>query len=277
MSSTKPRRLAVPFGLALLATAVAAHAASVATPSFAAAIAPAPATTTPATATSSTSAHVVHTATTSQASAPVNTHAIAPASTGGEPTQTASAAPAAPAASGTNGSNTVAAVTGDSHLTLHDIDELARSKLTRALRGDGDGDAPASSASVSLRAPVPAVTTAVAPAPEVRPFVPRERTTPVTFVGAYSDSSGQHVLYQYNGAVYPARVGEKLLNGWTARRVDGLSVTVAEGKRTWSVAMSGGAQEIPVSSFGGGATLGDLSSPLPSGVSLAQPISRFGR
>lgn len=272
MSSTKPRRLAVPFGLALLATAMAAHAASVATPSFAAAIAPAPATTTPATATSSTSVHVVHTATTSEASAPVKTQAIAPASTGGEPTQVASAAHAAAPASGVNA---VAVVTGESHLTLHDIDELARSKLTRALRGDGD--APASSASVSLRTPVPVATTAVAPAPEVRPFVPRERTTPVTFVGAYSDSSGQHVLYQYNGAVYPARVGEKLLNGWIARRVDGLSVTVAEGKRTWSVAMSGGAQEIPVSSFGGGATLGDLSSPLPSGVSLAQPISRFGR
>ncbi|WP_321788150.1 hypothetical protein [Paraburkholderia sp. J94] len=275
MSSTKPRRLAVPFGLALLATAVAAHAASVATPSFAAAIAPSPATTTPAAATSSTSVHVVHTATTSQASAPVNTHAIAPASTGGEPTQAASAAPAAPAASGTNGTNTVAAVTGDSHLTLHDIDELARSKLTRALRGDGD--APASSASVSLKTLVPAAPTASAPAPVVQPFVPRERTTPVTFVGAYTDAGGQHVLYQYNGAVYPARVGEKLLNGWIARRIDGLSVTVAQGKHTWSVPMSGGAQESTGSTFVAGSALGDLSSPLPPGANMAQPISSFGR
>ncbi|MFP3708512.1 hypothetical protein SB783_31320 [Paraburkholderia sp. SIMBA_009] len=152
------------------------------------------------------------------------------------------------------------------------MDELARGRITRALRGDGD--APASSAAVTLKTPVPA---ASAPAPVVQPFVPRERTTPVTFVGAYSDSGGQHVLYQYNGAVYPARVGEKLLNGWVARRVDGLSVTVAQGKHTWSVPMSAGAQETTGSSFVAGSALGDLSSPLPQGVNMAQPISSFGR
>jgi hypothetical protein len=162
--------------------------------------------------------------------------------------------------------------TGETHLTLRDIDDLARSKLTRALRGDGD--APASSAAVTLKTSVPSES---APAVAVRPFVPHTRTQDVSFVGAYTDGSGQHVLYEYHEAVYPARVGEKLLNGWVARRVDGLSVTVAEGKRTWSVPMSSTAPERSNSTFMTGSALGDLSSPLPPGVSMAQPVLSFGR
>ncbi|MFP3709235.1 hypothetical protein SB783_35015 [Paraburkholderia sp. SIMBA_009] len=279
MSSTKSRHLAVPFGIALLAGVAAAHAVNVATPSFAAAIAPAPSST-PA---STGAAPVVH-----AESHPVSHSVVASPAT---PAEASNAAPAsrltdeaartgaiaaagAPAPSASAAGASVAAAVGDTHLTLHDIDELARSKLTRALRGDGD--TPASGAAVTLKTPVPAAPVA-APAPMVQPFVARERTTPVTFVGAYTDSAGQHVLYQFNGAVYPARVGEKLLNGWIARRVDGLSVVVAQGKHSWSVPMSGGTQESTGSPYIAGSALGDLSSPLPPGVSLAQPIARFGR
>lgn len=288
MSSTKSRHLAVPFGIALLAgvaaahAAHAAHAANATAPSFAAAIAPAPSSM-PASTGAASVAHPVghaeshpvsHPVVASSTFAPAASAAVPASRVTDEATRTRAIAASAPAASASAAGTTVADVTGDSHLTLHDIDELARSKLTRALRGDGD--TPASGAAVTLKTPVPA-STAPVPSPVVQPFVPRERTTPVTFVGAYSDALGQHVLYQFNGAVYPARVGEKLLNGWVARRVDGLSVVVAQGKRTWSVPMSGGAQESTGSTFVAGSALGDLSSPLPPGANIAQPISSFGR
>jgi hypothetical protein len=278
MSSTKSRHLAVPFGIALLAGVAAAHAANVATPSFAAAIAPAPSST-PASTGAAPVAHPVahaeshpvsHPETHPVVASPTIAPAASTAATASRVTDEAAQTGAIAAAS----VPVVTAVAGDTHLTLHDIDELARSKLTRALRGDGD--TPASGATVTLKTPVPAGPAPV-PAPVVQPFVPRERTTPVTFVGAYSDSAGQHVLYQFNGAVYPARVGEKLLNGWVARRVDGLSVVVAQGKHTWSVPMSGGAPESTGSTFVAGSALGDLSSPLPPGANIAQPISSFGR
>ncbi|MEK6291469.1 MAG: hypothetical protein V4793_08785 [Paraburkholderia tropica] len=269
----------MPFGIALFAGVAAAHAANVATPSFAAAIAPAPSST-PASTRAAPVVHaeshpVSHSVAASPVTAPeASTAAPASRLTDGAARTRAIATAGAPASSASAAGTSVAAAVGDTHLTLHDIDELARSKLTRALRGDGD--APASGASVTLKTPVPAAP-APAPAPVVQQFVPRERTTPVTFVGAYSDSAGQHVLYQFNGAVYPARVGEKLLNGWVARRVDGLSVVVAHGKHTWSVPMSGGAQESTGSTFVAGSALGDLSSPLPPGANIAQPISSFGR
>lgn len=285
MSSTKSRHLAVPFGIALLAGVAAAppaHAANATAPSFAAAIAPAPSSM-PASTGAAPVAHPVghaeshpvsHPVVASSTIAPAASTAVPASRVTDEAARTRAIAAGAPAASAGAAGTTVADVNGDSHLTLHDIDELARSKLTRALRGDGD--TPASGGAVMLKTPVPA-SPAPAPAPVVQPFVPRERTTPVTFVGAYSDALGQHVLYQFNGAVYPARVGEKLLNGWVARRVDGLSVVVAQGKRTWSVPMSGGTQESTGSPYITSSALGDLSSPLPPGVSLAQPIARFGR
>ncbi|MEM5316049.1 hypothetical protein [Paraburkholderia sp. JHI869] len=250
MSCNKSLRLAqactVPLGMVLLAAAVAAHAAA---PSFSSAIAPAAGGTTPA-------SHVV----------------VSPASA---TTTGAQASPRSDAAGTVASAAVPASVPGandETHLTLRDIDDLARSKLTRALRGDGDG--PASSAAVTLKTPAPVES---APAVVVRPYVPHTHTSDVTFVGAYTDGSGQHVLYDYHGAVYPARLGEKLLNGWVARRVDGLSVTVAEGKRTWSVPMSGNAPESSNSTLITGSALGDLSSPLPPGVSMAQPVSSFGR
>ena len=161
----------------------------------------------------------------------------------------------------------------DSHLTLRDIDNLARNKLTRSLRGDTDTTA-SSKAPVTLKNPAPIAST---PAPVAQSYAARPRATPVSFVGGYVDDKGQHVLYEYNGAVYPARVGEKLLNGWVARGVDGLWVTVAEGKHTLRVPMSGGSQDTLGSSFAEAGALGDLSSPLPAGFSVAQPISSFGR
>ena len=247
MSSNKSLRLA------LALAAFAAHTASAATPSFESAIAHAPA---PA----------------SVAAPQVSHPAVAPATTAKTAVQASPQTSASGAAASTSGPASVPGATGETRLTLRDIDDLARSKLTRALRGDGD--ALASSAAVTLKTPAPVES---APAVVVRPYVPRARTSPVTFVGAYADGSGQHVLYDYNGAVYPARLGEKLLNGWTARRVDGLSVTVADGKRTWSVAMSSNAQDSSSSTLMTGAALGDLSSPLPPGVSMAQPVSSFGR
>ncbi|WP_156992558.1 hypothetical protein [Paraburkholderia oxyphila] len=246
MLSNKSLRLALPVGIAMLAAGGSSHAASQApTPSFAAAIAPD---------SSSTQIHAKPEVVARAASTPA-----APASQVEVPeVVTAASSPVSP---------------DESHLTLRDIDNLARNKLTRSLRGDADTPT-ASGTSVMFKPPAPVASTL---APPVQAYVPRERTTPVSFVGGYVDDRGQHVLYEYNGAVYPARVGEKLLNGWVARGVDGLWVTVAQGKHTWRVPMSGRSQDSSSSSVASGGVLGDLSSPLPAGVSLAQPISGFGR
>lgn len=183
---------------------------------------------------------------------------------------TSTPAPAAAPAS----TPTASAVQGDSaHLTLGEIDQLARRKVASALRGPHDAGVPAAaptpgSADGSLRA-----------APGNPPgFRPRAHTDPVNFVGAFSDAQGQHVLYQYKGAVYPARVGEKLLNGWVARRFDGQTVTVAQGRRTWTVAMSGDATATtpPATTPGTAPLLGDLASPLPVGM-MAAPLIPNGR
>jgi hypothetical protein len=156
---------------------------------------------------------------------------------------------------------------GDSHLTLREIDKLARDKVARALR---DGDEPASSPAASHPAtpvnPVDAKPPAEAPIPT---FISRTpRVDPVTFVGSFRDDQGMHVLYEYDGAVYPARLGEKLLNGWVVRKIDGLTVTVAQGKRTWSSPMRGGApDDVTTTSTAPAAVSGplrDLGSPLPS-------------
>ncbi len=52
--------------------------------------------------------------------------------------------------------------------------------------------------------------------------------------------TGSNVLYEFRGAVYPAHVGVKLLNGWTVSKVDGYLVSVSSGKRTWTEPISGG-------------------------------------
>jgi len=188
---------------------------------------------------------------------------------------------AAPVVSASQAATPVAAPVGapvvaplaasDAHLTLRDIDQLARNKVARALR-DGDGAGSATPAAPALAAPLHAETAPPA-TPAATAFVPpavwrAQRVDPVTFVGSFTDQQGLHVLYQYGGAVYPARRGEKLLNGWVVRKVEGLFVTVAEGKATRTVAMRSGVPDgvapvgnaTPVAVSG---PLRDVGAPLP--------------
>ncbi|WP_231337737.1 hypothetical protein [Paraburkholderia sprentiae] len=153
------------------------------------------------------------------------------------------------------------------HLSIDEIDQITRSKIARQLAGDGGPQGPA----VSLTAPAPA--TVPAPAPVIRAIPPAPRKEPVRFVGAFSDMSGQSVLYEYRSASYPAHVGAKLLNGWTVKRVDGFVVTVADGRRTWTETISGGTANTSDSTQQTGSptrTLGDLGGPLPSSFPLGQ-------
>jgi hypothetical protein len=167
-------------------------------------------------------------------------------------------------------------VTG--HLSLGEIDNLARNKLASTLRG-----APEVSAASATAATKPMVPDAAprVQAPSAPVYAPRPHVDPVAFLDAYTDGLGQHVLYQYNGSVYPALIGEKLLNGWIARRVDGQMVTVSEGRTTRHIAMSGDAPVSGVvaqsSPFAGGPSLlGDLSQPLPRGM-VGAPFMQTGR
>ncbi|MCC8397251.1 hypothetical protein LJ656_32270 [Paraburkholderia sp. MMS20-SJTR3] len=153
----------------------------------------------------------------------------------------------------------------EKQLTLDDIDTLARQNLVNSMR-KSDGVQP-SAGGVALSAPImgapPAAASPTVVAKPKRADAPAKRVVPVSFVGAYSDASGAHVLYEYQGGVYTASRGEKLLNGWTVTHVDGYRVTVAEGKRNWSDVIS-----VP----GGAASVGDnpaiqaitdLGGPLP--------------
>lgn len=165
------------------------------------------------------------------------------------------------------------------HLTLGEIDNLARNKLASTLRGTPD--AAAASSSAILTKPLAADSAPHVPVPSAPAYTPRAHVEPVAFLGAYSDGLGQHVLYQYNGSVYPALIGEKLLNGWVARRVDGQMVTVSEGRATRHIAMSGDAQTAAAimqpAAFGGAPSLlGDLSQPLPRAM-VATPFMQPGR
>jgi hypothetical protein len=159
----------------------------------------------------------------------------------------------------------------EKHLSLDDIDGLARQNLVNSMR-KADGTQPAAGASAAgvvlnapLNAPPPPDAQAAAPRPPKRP-VPARTSTPVSFVGAYSDPSGAHVLYDYQGGIYSAARGAKLLNGWVVTRVDGYHVTVSEGKRTWSEVIS--APETGSSATGDSAAVRavtDLGGPLPVG------------
>jgi len=186
---------------------------------------------------------------------------------------------AAPAVSAVPASQPVAPVAtpnaaSDAHLTLRDIDQLARNKVARALR-DGDDAANTTPAAPRAAAPVHVEATSRA-TPAVTPIVPpaalrAPRVDPVTFVGSFSDEHGLHVLYEFDGAVYPARLGEKLLNGWVVRKVEGLFVTVVQGKATHTVAMRSGAQDTATPAGNGAPVavsgpLRDLGAPLPSWI-----------
>lgn len=171
----------------------------------------------------------------------------------------------------------------EKHLTLDDIDGLARQKLVDSMRKT-EGGQPAAQG-VGLSAPLTAQPPAppegapsAAPKVVKRPSAPVRMTPPVRFVGAYSDMSGSHVLYDYQGGIYPAQRGEKLLNGWTVTRVDGYQVTVSEGKRTWTEVISAPSTAAQVVDGPAVQAITDLGGPLPMSVPVGgSPGVAFGR
>lgn len=172
----------------------------------------------------------------------------------------------------------VASMPSEPRLSIDDVDRIARSSIARQLAGNG-GALPSGVALNGVAPAAPVI--APAPAASTKPPPVRYRAEPVRFVGAFSDVSGQSVLYEYRNASYPAHVGAKLLNGWTVKRVEGFVVTVAEGTgkgaRTWTETISGGnpAHDTQQSPVGGMALRGlpDLSGPLPPSM----PLSAVGR
>jgi hypothetical protein len=169
----------------------------------------------------------------------------------------------------------------EKHLTLDDIDGLARQKLVDSMRKT-EGGQPAAQG-VGLNAPLttqpPATPDGTPPTvPKVVKRAPVKTATPIKFVGAYSDMSGSHVLYDYQGGIYPAQRGEKLLNGWTVTRVDGYQVTVSEGKRTWTEVISTPSTSPTVVDGPAVQAITDLGGPLPMGVPVGgSPTITNGR
>jgi hypothetical protein len=159
-------------------------------------------------------------------------------------------------------------------LTVEDVDQLSQAKIVQDLTGGAPKPA-AAAAPQTPTAPVAAVP-ASAPAPVQKPVRYVAPVTPVTFVGAYRDDhGGSFVLYDYSDSVYSARVGEKLLNGWTARKVNGFLVTVEEGAgrhpRTWTEPIRAVTPPVAVAApaaYAGNSlqALRDLGSPLPPGM-----------
>ncbi|KNH04977.1 hypothetical protein BRCH_00772c [Candidatus Burkholderia brachyanthoides] len=157
----------------------------------------------------------------------------------------------------------------ESHLSLDDIDKLARQKLVDSMRkSDGAG-----SSAVGLGSPLAAApqapVTASAPAAvkvERKPAPAPKRVIPVSFVGAYSDMSSAYVLYDYQGTTYTAQQGSQLLNGWTVASVNGFEVNLADGKRKWFETISAPV-DTPVSFPDSPSVraITDLGSPLPPG------------
>ncbi|WP_133062232.1 hypothetical protein [Paraburkholderia hospita] len=163
----------------------------------------------------------------------------------------------------------------EKHLTLDDIDGLARQNLVNTMRKADGTQPPAGAASVGVGlnaplnspAPAPDAQVAAASKPPKRQGPPPRFSPPVSFVGAYSDMSGAHVLYDYQGGIYSAARGAKLLNGWVVTRVDGYHVTVSEGKRTWSEVISApDTGSGPTGDSAAVRAVTDLGGPLPAGA-----------
>jgi hypothetical protein len=156
------------------------------------------------------------------------------------------------------------------HLTLDDIDQLSRDKVVQTLKGATNaGTQPA-----NLAAPLPVTPDPMSGPKGVQPKrvdAFRSRAEPVSFVGAYSDASGSYVLYEIGGGVYPAHLGTKLMNGWTAQKVSGFLVTVSEGKRVWTEPIRGGSAPGVVNTPTLQA-INDLGGPLPPPGAMATPI-----
>ncbi|MEZ2354177.1 hypothetical protein [Caballeronia sp. RCC_10] len=186
-----------------------------------------------------------------------------------------------------------AAISQESHLTLDDIDKLARAKLVDSMRGpqggqggQGGSAAPGNGVGLAspLGAPTPASVTAAPPAaPKVerRPSAPPKRVIPATFVGAYSHMSGCYVLYDYQGTTYTARQGSRLLNGWTVASIDGFTVNLADGKHKWTetIVAPADAPAVALPDSPAVRAITDLSSPLPPGgvSSTASTFVPFGK
>lgn len=159
------------------------------------------------------------------------------------------------------------------HLTLNDIDELSRNNVVRQLKGSADSPSGASATPASLGTPLPTGpdTSSAPKRPLAQRSAPvRSQAEPVTFVGAYSDATGGYVLYEMAGGVYPAHLGTKLMNGWTAQKVSGYLVTVSEGKRVWTEPIRGGSSPGAVNTPTLQA-INDLGGPLPPG-GMATPV-----
>lgn len=160
------------------------------------------------------------------------------------------------------------------HLSIDDIDQITRSNIAKQLTGNGGGSGLQGPSSAGMNAPQPSIAATAPAAVKVVAAPAAKASEPASFVGAYSDRSGSYVLYNFRGAIYPARIGTKLLNGWDVRKVDGYLVTVAEGKRTWTEPISGGtAQTASVNSPV--RSLLDLGGPLPPAG--AMPAIQIGR
>jgi hypothetical protein len=165
----------------------------------------------------------------------------------------------------------------DKHLTLEDIDGIARQNLVDSMR---KGAAQSQPTSTGLAGGLPSVATAPAasdPAPSLKKpprfAAPPKNVTPVSFVGAYSDMSGTYVLYDYQGAIYPARQGTTLINGWTVTRVDGYQVSVEYAKRKWTDVITAPVRAMPAFDTGPVRAVTDLGGPLPPASSFAgQPV-----
>jgi hypothetical protein len=169
----------------------------------------------------------------------------------------------------------------EKHLTLDEIDGLARQNLVNSMRKTDGAQPPAQGIGLNgpLSAPpaAPDAQPVAAPKPPKQLSVPVRQTTPVSFVGAYSDMSGAHVLYDYQGGIYSAERGAKLLNGWIVKRVDGYHVTVAEGKRTWSEVISAPAASAQIGTSPGLQAITDLGGPLPPVGGFRNPVVSIGR
>ncbi|TGP40211.1 hypothetical protein EN871_28710 [bacterium M00.F.Ca.ET.228.01.1.1] len=193
-------------------------------------------------------------------------------SSAGAPTQAAAQAASAPTPI------TMTSGATDSHLSIEQVDRIARSSIARQLAGNQNGQLsggmPNGAAQVPAAASAPSIVV-------VHPAASRPRAEPVRFVGAFSDAGGQSVLYEYRNASYPAHVGARLLNGWTVKSVSGFVVTVADGTgkgaHTWTETISGGtpAQDNQPTATTNVAARGmpDLSGPLPPNM----PLSAIGR
>ncbi|MCA7889407.1 hypothetical protein LGM58_40190 [Burkholderia contaminans] len=156
-------------------------------------------------------------------------------------------------------------------LSIDDIDQLARANIARQLGGGASGVGMLPPGAMSQPQPgivASGVTADALPKPvEKPPRQPRAHAEPISFLGAFNDETGAHVLYSFRDAIYPARVGATLLNGWSVKGVDGYAVTVAEGKRTWKEPIRG-VTPIQSPAMNAVRSLVDLGSPLPAGAPL---------